>query len=355
MPGSVAASVSALRGASGDGLRRERSIHDARRLPALAWKEKTRCRLIMRAGGGARAGSPRSNAAWDPNTACGAGRSGGGARRRLPAAWLPLVTQPPLNTWGRHGSMAFHGSLLFRPGFLAPEEMRRLFGNVQQLEYLHDTFRGQATKRASACFGRVYVAAGRQLKPAAGFPDWLLALVERALPYCPADAHFEQCIISRYPPGAGIGWHMDAHYFGDSILGICVGGDGRLRFRPLGSRSATAEVTTTSGSLYVMQEAARWEYEHDVVPVQDERYSLTFRGLPRSFLTPPSLADPIPGLWIEQDAVTADQATVQEYDPGAGISDHVDDRLAFKGTSRLFPCFRRARTGWCCPRSASCG
>jgi hypothetical protein len=170
-----------------------------------------------------------------------------------------------------------------------------------------------------------------------------------------------------------------------------------------------------------MQEAARWEYEHDVVPVQDERYSLTFRGLPRSFLTPPSLADPIPGLWIEQDAVTADeakhlvrhieesaalwevdysrraqrygyryhydtgmvssvgslpdwlqplahrihengwmesvpdQATVQEYDPGAGISDHVDDRLAFKGTSRLFPCFRRARTGWCCPRSASCG
>src|ERR1017187_7585762 len=32
----------------------------------------------------------------------------------FPYTTLFRSTQPPLNTWGRHGSMAFHGSLLFR-------------------------------------------------------------------------------------------------------------------------------------------------------------------------------------------------------------------------------------------------
>lgn len=291
--------------------------------------------------------------------------------------------------------MSFYDNFSVLHGFLAPEEIPPLLERLRALPYLHDVFRGQPIKRASAYFGMVYVAAGRRLEPAPGFADWLSALVRRASPYYPIDGHFEQCIVTRYGPGTGIGWHTDAPYFCDWILGVSIGGDGRLRFRPAGSKRATIEVTTTSGSLYLMQGEARWEYEHELVPVQEERFALTFRGLPSSLLRPPSPAGPLPGFRYERNFVTtdqanslvrsieenasrweadhsrraqrygylynydtrrvsrvgslpewlqmlarliydngwmaslADQATVQEYEPGAGISDHYDDRLVF--------------------------
>jgi alkylated DNA repair dioxygenase AlkB len=307
--------------------------------------------------------------------------------------------------------MTFPKGLRFVPDFLPAEGISPLLGELGELQYMHDTFRGRPIKRGSTCFGAEYIATGRRIKPAAKFTDWLNALVREASPYCPADARFEQCIVTRYGPGAGIGWHTDANYFGDSIMGICLGGEGRLRFRPLGSTRATAEVTTTSGSLYLMQGAARWEYQHEIVPVHDERYSLTFRSLPSSFLTPPSPADPIPGFLVRRDVLTGvyasqlirhiqendfrweldysrraqrygyryhyntrrvsplgplpdwlqplaqlvrangwmgslpDQATVQEYEPGAGIGDHIDDPLTFGKEivtfSLLSPCAYR--------------
>src|SRR5947209_7479962 len=47
-----------------------------------------------------------------------------------------------------------------------------------------------------------------------------------------------------------------------------------------GSEDVSFEVETPSGSMYLMRGPARWEYQHQVVPVRTERYSLTFRHVP---------------------------------------------------------------------------
>jgi alkylated DNA repair dioxygenase AlkB len=169
---------------------------------------------------------------------------------------------------------------LFVPDFLALVEQSELLHELAALIYEHDTFRGQQLKRGYAQFGYAYISTGRKLKAVAELPPFLSAVAAKALLYCPAGTTFGQCIVTRYPQGAGIGWHTDAPKFGDCIVGVSLGGQGRIQFRPKGSKDVSFEVEVSSGSMYLMRGPARWEYEHQVVPVRTERYSLTFRHVP---------------------------------------------------------------------------
>jgi alkylated DNA repair dioxygenase AlkB len=145
------------------------------------------------------------------------------------------------------------------------------------LTFAHDRFRGQELKREYAQFGYRYVSTGRKLQPAPGVPDFLRELVTKAGAHYPKVATFNQCIATHYPSGAGIGRHTDADRFGDVIIAISLGGNAKLRFRPDGAAQDTYELIVAPGSLYVMQGPARWNYQHQVLPVKTDRYSLTFR------------------------------------------------------------------------------
>lgn len=168
------------------------------------------------------------------------------------------------------------------PDFLDAEEQRALHGHLDALGYEHDVFRGQRLKRRYAQFGYAYVSTGRKLEPAAPMPDFLAALTTKALPHCPPGTQFNQCIVTHYPKGAGIGWHTDAPRFGDCIMGVSLGGLARLQFRPNGTEPISFEVLAGPGSLYVMTGSARWLHQHKVTPVKSERYSLTFRHVTES-------------------------------------------------------------------------
>ncbi len=163
------------------------------------------------------------------------------------------------------------------PAFLTGEEQRELLRRLQELHYEHDVFRGQRLKRGYAQFGYAYVSTGRKLDPAAPLPDFLAALIEKGLPHCPPGTRFNQCIVTHYPENAGIGWHTDAPRFAEVIMAVSLGGEGCLQFRPNGAEEVAFEVLAGLGSLYVMRGPARWAYQHQVVPVQSVRYSLTFR------------------------------------------------------------------------------
>jgi len=163
------------------------------------------------------------------------------------------------------------------PGFLSGEEQSILLQELRDLDYKHDVFRGQRLKREYVQFGYAYIPTSHKLNPVAPMPEFLAALVAKGLPYCPEGALFNQCIITCYPKGAGVGWHTDAHQFGEWIMAISLGGEVRLQFRPNGSVEVSYEVKIAPGSLYVMWSQARWEYQHRVVPVKSMRYSLTFR------------------------------------------------------------------------------
>ncbi len=166
---------------------------------------------------------------------------------------------------------------LFVPDFLSAEEQSNLLRELVALDFEHDTFRGQRLKRGYAQFGYAYGSTGRTLKPVAAMPSFLVAVADRALPHCLEGTAFNQCIVTLYPAGAGIGWHTDAPRFGETIGGVSLGGEGRLQFRANGSDKVSFEVVASSGSRYLMRGPARWDYQHQVLPVRQERYSLTFR------------------------------------------------------------------------------
>src|SRR5262245_21951255 len=105
--------------------------------------------------------------------------------------------------------------LLFIPDFLPSEEQVRLLDELKRLDYAHDRFRGQQLKRGYAQFGYSYVSTGRKLEIASPMPAWLQVIIDKAAQHCPGEAEFNQCIVTHYPSGSGIGWHTDAPRFGE--------------------------------------------------------------------------------------------------------------------------------------------
>jgi len=105
----------------------------------------------------------------------------------------------------------------------------------------------------------------------------------------PAD--LVQILVSRYPPGAGIGWHRDAPMFGDVIGGISLLAPARMKFRPYVSpaeakaggtpRKTTHELELAPRSGYLITGVARRNFEHSIPGVATLRYSITFRTLRR--------------------------------------------------------------------------
>jgi DNA oxidative demethylase len=86
-------------------------------------------------------------------------------------------------------------------------------------------------------------------------------------------------LVTRYPPGAGIGWHRDAPTFGE-VSGISLLTACRMRFRRGRPRAwETAELTLEPCSAYVLSGPARTQWQHHIPPVTQERWSMTFRTL----------------------------------------------------------------------------
>lgn len=166
--------------------------------------------------------------------------------------------------------------------FLSAEEQAALLRELRALQYQHDTFRGQRLRRGYAQFGYAYVSTGRKVETTAAMPEFLRAVIDKARPHCPDGAEFNQCIVTHYPAGSGIGWHTDAPRFGECVVGVSLGAEARLQFRPNGAEEASYEVRTAPGSMYLMRGRVRWDYQHQVAPVKTERFSLTFRHVPEA-------------------------------------------------------------------------
>jgi len=167
--------------------------------------------------------------------------------------------------------------IIYIPEFLHLHEQRPFTKQLETLDYKQDYFRGRQLKREYKQFGYAYVSTGRKLTPAPPMPPFVATIVAKGRAKCPHGAQFNQCIITKYPKGAGIGWHTDAPSFGDCIMAISLGAVAKVKFRVIGSERSCYELEATPGSLYVMQGKTRWNYQHCVAPMKSTRYSLTFR------------------------------------------------------------------------------
>ena len=110
-------------------------------------------------------------------------------------------------------------------------------------------------------------------------PSCLLPLRRKAADLAGVSADsLEQILINEYGPGAGIGWHRDKPIFQDviavSLLAPCL-----LRLRQKrGDEWERASCTVHPRSGPLLRGAVRQEWEHSVPPVEQLRYSVTFRN-----------------------------------------------------------------------------
>lgn len=144
---------------------------------------------------------------------------------------------------------------------------------------MHDT----PSRRRVASFGVTYRLGQRRVEPRP-LPAELLGLAERCAAIGGVDpATIAQALVSRYPAGAGIGWHRDRALYGPVVLGVSLAASCRLRLReaapPPAGRRRVITVTLPPRSVYVLGGPARADWEHAIPPVEVERWSVTLRTL----------------------------------------------------------------------------
>jgi DNA oxidative demethylase len=170
---------------------------------------------------------------------------------------------------------------IHRPGFLSPAEEARLRARLRALDYDEVRMRGAIARRRVATFGHAYAYRSRKVSPGPPLPAFLVALRERVAPIAGVSPDaLAMAAVNRYPPGAGIGWHRDAPAFG-SVVGVSLGGPARLQLREGGLGGQRREIPLAAGDAYVLSGAARWDWQHHVPPVREERFAITFRTLLR--------------------------------------------------------------------------
>ena len=168
----------------------------------------------------------------------------------------------------------------YRDGIITAEEEAALAEQFAALPLKPFEFRGYLGNRRVVSFGRRYDYSARSLQSAAPLPDFLVPLRDRAAGFAgiPA-ASIAHVLVTEYAPDAGIGWHRDKPEFAD-VIGISLLAPCALRFRRKdgdGWERVTRDVAPRSA--YLLRGPARQEWEHSITPLDELRYSVTFRSL----------------------------------------------------------------------------
>ncbi len=174
--------------------------------------------------------------------------------------------------------------LHYEDDFVTPDEERQLVEVFERLDFRPIVMRGQAAKRTVRHFGLNYDYESASVVPGDPLPEemeWLRVRVAGLIEREPEE--LVQILLTRYPAGAGIGWHRDAPQFGSKIAGVSLLAPSRMRFqRTVQGERSVGELELAPRSAYVMSGTARWSWQHSIPATKALRYSVTFRTLKRS-------------------------------------------------------------------------
>ena len=169
--------------------------------------------------------------------------------------------------------------LVYRPEFVSEGDERRLLAFVDTIEFEPVVMHGQAARRTVRHFGFDYGYDSWRLAPGDPLPAELQPLGDRCAGLAElAPDDLAQALVSRYPPGAGIGWHRDAPMFGAKVIGVSLAAACRMRFqRGRGDDRRVFALLLEPRSAYVLGGDARSAWQHSIPPTKELRYSITFR------------------------------------------------------------------------------
>ncbi len=173
--------------------------------------------------------------------------------------------------------------LVYVPGFVTAEEERALVAAFEAATFEEVRMRGQTALRTVLHYGHRYDYEGWRLTRAQPLPEPVEWLRRRAAALAEVDPEaFTETLVTRYPAGAGIGWHRDAPLFGPKVVGVSLLAPCRMRFqRRTTDVRRVHELALAPRSAYVLAGAARWSWQHSIPAVAELRYSVTFRTLKR--------------------------------------------------------------------------
>ena len=173
--------------------------------------------------------------------------------------------------------------LRYEADLLSEPEEKQLLALMERIEFREVRMRGQVARRTVRHFGFTYDYETWDVIPADPMPAELDEVRARCarLADLPPES-LAQALVSRYPPGATIGWHRDASAFGPAVFGVSLGAPCVMRFqRGTGEARRVYEQPLAPRSAYVLAGSARSAWQHSIPAVPGLRYSVTFRTLRR--------------------------------------------------------------------------
>jgi alkylated DNA repair dioxygenase AlkB len=193
--------------------------------------------------------------------------------RSMSQAQLKLFDAPP----------SLPAGMRYRAELLTPAEERELVAFIEALPLKPFEFAGGFKgNRRIVSFGWRYDYQAQRGVEAEPIPAQLDSVRRKVARFTAMSGQsFQQALVTEYAPGAGIGWHKDKAMFGDivgvSLLAPCTF---RLRRRE-GTGWERMSFTAEPRSAYLMSGPSRTVWEHSIPPLDQLRYSVTFRNLAR--------------------------------------------------------------------------
>ncbi|HTV34789.1 MAG TPA: alpha-ketoglutarate-dependent dioxygenase AlkB [Xanthobacteraceae bacterium] len=171
----------------------------------------------------------------------------------------------------------------YAPDLIDAAQEARLVAAFADLPLREFEFHGFLGKRRVVSFGFRYDFNGGGLNEAEPMPPYLLPLRERAAAFAGlAPDRLQHALVTEYRPGTTIGWHRDRPHY-DDVIGVSLSSPCTFRMRR--KRDAgweRAAIRLDRRSIYLMRGPSRWEWEHSIPPVEELRFSVTFRSMRES-------------------------------------------------------------------------
>jgi alkylated DNA repair dioxygenase AlkB len=163
---------------------------------------------------------------------------------------------------------------------ITAEGERVLLDRVRELPFQAFEFHGHLGNRRTVSFGWAYDFATERIRQAEPMPVFLRALRDTAAAFAGIDAErLQQVLVTEYAPGAGIGWHRDKGVF-DLVVGLSLRSSCAFRLRRrAGTKWERVTIEAEPRSAYLLSGESRAEWEHSIPPVDQLRYSVTYRTL----------------------------------------------------------------------------
>jgi len=170
--------------------------------------------------------------------------------------------------------------LSIRDDMISPAEEAELIARIDQTGLSPFRFQQWTGKRLTRSYGWSYDFETGTFVPTDPMPEWLGMVKARAAGFAGLAADdLVQALLIRYDPGAGIGWHKDRPVF-EHVVGISLGHEATLRLRRRGAQGfERAKAGLSPRSIYHLSDEVRHQWEHSIAPMEQPRWSITFRSL----------------------------------------------------------------------------